>query len=99
MNRDPQLLRQAAVRERGASRELACFALVLALLLALASTLARPKHVGDIAEYALMTVALADHASPAIGSNDAARAAARLPELRGDRARTRYSAGAWAGSR
>jgi hypothetical protein len=84
MRDEPPLLRELGTHVAVASRERFWFALGLAMLLLVATALARPKHYGDVAEYTLMTVALADHGSPAIRFNDAATAAALLPELRND---------------
>jgi hypothetical protein len=84
MHNERTLLPRLGGYDAVAARERFWFALGLALLLVLACALARPKHFGDVAEYTLMTAALADHGSPAIRFNDAATAAALLPELRND---------------
>jgi hypothetical protein len=67
----------AAIGKAGSSRR---FAIMLAVFLLLACVLARPKHYGDIQEYTLTTVALANHATPDIRLQDVAEARARLPE-------------------
>lgn len=48
------------------------YALALAALLLTCSALVRPKHYGDIQEYMLTTVALANHATPDIRQQDIA---------------------------
>jgi hypothetical protein len=78
MKNEPNVMFQAGTlteKTRGAWR----FAVALAMLLIALCTLAPPKHYGDFAEYALTTVALADHASPAIRAPDAARGCALAP--------------------
>jgi hypothetical protein len=60
-------------------RARSAFAAALAALLALLFLVANPNHVGDVEEYALMTVALAQHASPDIRPTDIATASAQLP--------------------
>lgn len=59
------------------------FGTVLGLLLALLVALTRPIQYGDFPEYALMTVALASHASPDIRQGDIATARTLLPEFAG----------------
>jgi hypothetical protein len=56
------------------------FAAMLAVFLLLACAFARPKHYGDIQEYTLTTVALANHATPGIRPPDIAEARALIPE-------------------
>ncbi|GAB3446031.1 hypothetical protein NX773_01010 [Massilia solisilvae] len=55
------------------------FAAMLALLLALLYAVATPQHSGDVEEYALMTVALARHASPDIRPADIEATKVLLP--------------------
>jgi hypothetical protein len=62
---------------------LARFAAALALLLALFAATARGDQNGDFVEYAMMTVALASHASPAIRLADLAAAKPLLPNFAG----------------
>jgi hypothetical protein len=59
------------------------FAAVLAAVLLLACTFVRPKHWGDTIEYTLMTVAMANHASPDIRLDDVSEARGRLPDMAG----------------
>lgn len=59
------------------------FGAVLALLLALLAAATRPVQNGDFAEYALMTVALASHASADIRQGDIDAARTLLPEFAG----------------
>lgn len=55
------------------------FAAALALLLALVFTRFEPLHHGDVAEYSLVTIALAAHASPDIRASDLALARLQMP--------------------
>jgi hypothetical protein len=55
------------------------FAAALALVLALLFLATRPNHTGDVEEYAVMTVALAQHGSPDIRQQDVAVAKRLLP--------------------
>ena len=55
------------------------FALALALLLLAIFVLTTPRHIGDALEYASMTAALANHASPDIRLADIAAARAQMP--------------------
>ena len=55
------------------------FALALALLLLAIFILTTPRHIGDVQEYASMTAALANHASPDIRLPDIAAARAQMP--------------------
>jgi hypothetical protein len=55
------------------------FAAALALLLLVLLVALKPQHTGDVEEYAVTTVALARHASPAIEPGDVAVARAQLP--------------------
>jgi hypothetical protein len=64
-----------------ATRGAASFAAALAILLALLFAVAKPNHTGDVEEYALMTVALAQHASADIRMDDIVTAKAQLPPL------------------
>jgi hypothetical protein len=57
------------------------FAAVLALLLAVLAASARPDQNGDFEEYALMTIALASHASPDIRLTDIELAKPLLPNF------------------
>ena len=50
------------------------FAALLALLLLILLFTTRPKHIGDVEEYAIMTIALANHASAEIRPDDLAEA-------------------------
>jgi hypothetical protein len=59
------------------------FAVGLAVVLLLACTLMRPKHWGDIMEYTLLTVAVANHGTPDIRLADVAEARVLLPDLAG----------------
>lgn len=67
----------AARRARGGK----VFAVGLAVVLLLACSLMRPKHWGDILEYSLLTVAVANHGSPEIRPQDVADARVALPDL------------------
>lgn len=55
------------------------FAVVLAFILLAFTMLRPPKHFGDIAEYMLTTVALANHATPDVRPSDVAETAALAP--------------------
>jgi hypothetical protein len=59
------------------------FAALLALVLAVLAAAVRPSQNGDFPEYALMTVALANHASPDIRPSDIAAARVLQPEFGG----------------
>lgn len=55
------------------------FGAALALLLALVFMFAKPRHNGDVAEYALVTIALAAHGTPDIRAADLAAGRVRMP--------------------
>ncbi|MES2297863.1 MAG: hypothetical protein V4582_12530 [Pseudomonadota bacterium] len=57
------------------------FALVLAVLLSALLALVRPTPNGDLVEYSVSTVALAEHGTPALRPADIAIARAMLPQL------------------
>ena len=59
------------------------FGLTLAVVLAALFILVRPLHGGDVAEYALTTIALAQHATPDIRLDDVAKARRLLPQMDG----------------
>jgi hypothetical protein len=64
---------------RPATRRRDWFAAALALVLALLFVVTRPQHTGDVEEYAVMTMALAQHASPDLRPPDVAAAKRLLP--------------------
>jgi hypothetical protein len=74
-------LRQTNRTDARHGRAMAGFAVALAVFLVLACALVRPKHYGDMLEYSLMTVALANHASPDIRLADVSDARALLPDF------------------
>jgi hypothetical protein len=57
------------------------FAAALAVLLAILYVFVQPNYTGDVEEYAVMTVALAQHGSPDLRPGDAATAKTLLPWL------------------
>jgi hypothetical protein len=64
---------------RPATRRRDWFAAALALVLALLFVVTRPQHTGDVEEYAVMTMALSQHASPDLRPPDVAAAKRLLP--------------------
>jgi hypothetical protein len=65
----------------GGARHWRGFAVLLALVLVAVGLLTRPMHYGDFPEYALTTVALANHAGPDIRLSDVAAARPLLPQF------------------
>jgi hypothetical protein len=59
------------------------FVAALLLLLAILAGANRPVHTGDVEEYAIMTIALANHASAEVRAEDLAQARIVLPDFRG----------------
>lgn len=78
----PELDMQQATRSKSPWGMLR-FAAALAVFLLLACTFVRPKHYGDVMEYTLVTVAMANHASPDIRPSDVAEARNLLPVFAG----------------
>ncbi|MGZ5201022.1 MAG: hypothetical protein ACXWC4_14725 [Telluria sp.] len=76
MKLEPHAPEQTVTRARTAR-----FAVALAVLLLALCVLIRPKHFGDILEYMLTTVALANHATPDIRVADVADTATLMPTL------------------
>lgn len=68
--------------ERPALRAQSVFAYVATLAILIAALFAiRPDHIGDVGEYALMTIAISNHASPDIRPDDVAAARELLPQF------------------
>jgi hypothetical protein len=72
MKIETQAVQELSTATGGGARHLRRFAVLLALVLVAVGLLSRPKHSGDFPEYAMTTVAFANHASPDIRLSDAA---------------------------